>query len=126
MNLTDEQVEAWKRAFELAGVDLNAMGECLVEIAKAVIITWEQVANIARAGLMVAENELEELEALRKEAAFFNPPTARDRKEAREKRRAAERATASRFRQYKARENARGAGKRTGARGREWRGADRS
>ena len=35
MNLTDEQVEAWKRAFELAGVDLDALGECLLKIAKA-------------------------------------------------------------------------------------------
>ena len=40
MNLTDEQVEAWKRAFELAGVDLDALGECLVKIAKALIITY--------------------------------------------------------------------------------------
>lgn len=51
--------------------------------------------------------------------------TAWDRKEAREKRRAEDRATASRFRQYKARENAWGAWKRTGPRRREWRGADR-
>ncbi len=49
-------------------------------------------------------------------------PTVWDRKEAREKRRAVERATASRFRQYKARESAWAAQKRTGQRRREWRG----
>lgn len=113
MDLTDEQVEAWKRAFELAGVDLNALGECLVKIAKAMTIAYmgfekamEKVANIAQAGLVEAAKELEELEAIRKEAAHFNPPTERDRKEAREKWRAAERATASRFRQYKVSESA--------------------
>lgn len=52
-------------------------------------------------------------------------PTARDRKETREKRRAVERATASRFRQYKTRERAWGVWKRTGQRRREWKGADR-
>lgn len=31
MNLTDEQVEAWKRAFELAGVDLDALGGMFAE-----------------------------------------------------------------------------------------------
>lgn len=133
MDLTDEQVEAWKRAFELAGVDMDALGKCLVKIAKALIITYtelekamEQVANIARAGLMVAANELEEFEALEGELKKLNLPTARDRKEARGKRRAAERATASRFRQYKASESAWSARKRTGPRRREWRGLDRT
>lgn len=49
-------------------------------------------------------------------------PTAWDRKEAREKRRAVERAAASRFQQYKARESSWAAQKRTGQRRREWRG----
>lgn len=49
-------------------------------------------------------------------------PTAWDRKEAREKRRAEDRATASRFRQYKAGEGTWGARKRIGPRRREWRG----
>lgn len=52
-------------------------------------------------------------------------PTLWDRKEAREKRRAVERAASSRFRQYKTRERAWTARKRTGPRRREWRGADR-
>lgn len=52
-------------------------------------------------------------------------PTAWDRKEAREKQRAVERAAASRFRQHKSRESAWAARKRTGQRRREWRGADR-
>ena len=49
-------------------------------------------------------------------------PTAWDRKEAREKQRAMEQATAARFRQYKARESAWAAQKRAGRRRREWRG----
>lgn len=48
--------------------------------------------------------------------------TAWDRKEAREKRQAVERATAARFRQYRARESIWAAQKRTGQRRREWRG----
>lgn len=129
MELTDEQVEAWKRAFELAGVDLNALGECLVKLAKAAAIAYmefekamEQVANIVRAGLIEAANELEEFEALEGELKKLNLPTAREKKEAREKRSAAERATVSRFRQYKASESTWSARKRTGPRRREWRG----
>lgn len=49
-------------------------------------------------------------------------PAAWDRKEAREKQRAVERAAASRFRQYRARESTWAAQKRTGQRRREWRG----
>lgn len=129
MNLTDEQVEAWKRAFELAGVDLDALGECLLKIAKALTIAYmelekamEQVANIARAGLIEAASELEEFEDLERELKKLNLHTARDRKETREKRRAVERAAASRFRQYRVRESAWSARKRTGPRRREWRG----
>lgn len=129
MDLTDEQVEAWRRAFELVGVDMDALGECLVKLAKAAAIAYmefekamEQVANIVRAGLIEAANELEEFEALEGELKKLNLPTARNRKEAREKWRAAERATVSRFRQYKTGESAWSARKRTGPRRREWRG----
>ena len=129
MNLTDEQVEAWKRAFELAGVDLDELGECLLKIAKALTIAYmelekamEQVANIARAGLIEAASELEEFEDLERELKMLDRPTAWDRKKARERRRAAEREAASRFRQYKASEKAWSARKRTGPRRREWRG----
>ena len=129
MNLTDEQVEAWKRAFELAGVDLDALGECLLKIAKALTIAYmelekamEQVANIARAGLIEAASELEEFEDLERELKMLDRPTAWDRKKARERRRAAEREAASHFRQYKASEKAWSARKRTGPRRREWRG----
>lgn len=48
--------------------------------------------------------------------------TAWDRKEAREKQQAVERAAASRFRQYRVRESAWSERKRTGKRRREWRG----
>ena len=129
MDLTDEQVEAWKRAFELAGVDLNALGECLVKLAKAAAIAYmefekamEQVANIVRAGLIEAASELEEFEALEGELKKLNFPTVWDRKKARERRCAADRAAASRFRQYKASESTWSARKRTGPRRREWRG----
>lgn len=48
--------------------------------------------------------------------------TAWDRKEAREKQRAVERAASSRFRQYRTRESTWAARKRTGQRRKEWRG----
>lgn len=40
MDLTDEQVEVWKRAFELSGVDLDKLGECLMKITKAWTIMY--------------------------------------------------------------------------------------
>lgn len=105
------------------------MGECLLKIAKALTIAYmefekavEQVANIARAGLIETANELEEFEDLERELKMLDRPTAWDRKKARERRRAAEREAASRFRQYKASEKAWSARKRTGPRRREWRG----
>ena len=129
MNLTDEQAKAWKRVFELAGVDLDELGECLLKLAKAAAIAYmefekamEQVANIVRAGLIEAASELEEFEDLERELKMLDRPTAWDRKKARERRRAAEREAVSRFRQYKAREKAWSAQKRTGPRRREWRG----
>lgn len=128
MELTDEQVKAWKQAFELAGVDVETMGECLLKIAKAMVITcieigkaMQQVANIIRKSLPEAIRELEELEALEKKA-ILDSTTARDRKKARERRQAVEQANAARFRQYRTRETARAVKKRTGPRGREWRG----
>lgn len=133
MDLTDEQVDAWKRAFELAGVDLDAPGECLLKLAKAAAIAYmefekamEQVASIVRAGLIEAANELEEFEDLEGELKKLNFHTARDRKEEREKRRAVERATASRLRQHGVRERDWSARKRIGQRRREWRGPDRT
>lgn len=129
MDLTDEQVEAWKRAFEMAGVDLDALGKCLLKIAKALTIAYmefekamEQVANIARMGLIETASELEEFEDLERELKMLGRPTAWERKKARERRNAAEREAASRFRQYKASESAWSAQKRTGPRRREWRG----
>ena len=129
MNLTDEQAKAWKRVFELAGVDLDELGECLLKLAKAAAIAYmefekamEQVANIVRAGLIEAASELEEFEDLERELKMLDRPTAWDRKKARERRRAAEREAVSCFRQYKAREKAWSAQKRTGPRRREWRG----
>lgn len=129
MDLTDEQVEAWKRALEMAGVDLDTLGKCLLKIAKALTIAYmefekdmEQVANIARTGLIEAASEMEEFEDLERELKMLDRPTAWERKKARERRRAEEREAASRFQQYKASESAWSVRKRTGPRRREWRG----
>lgn len=129
MDWTDEQVEAWKQVFELAGVDLDALEECLVKITKAAIITcmefekaMVQVVNVARASLIAAASVMEEFEALESELKKLNLPTVWDRKKQREKWCAVERATASRFRRYKAGERNWSARKRTGPRRREWRG----
>lgn len=129
MNTTDEQKKEWARDLCAAGVEAGVIAEVLREIAESVIIkciefeeAMAQIANIMRLGLVEAANELEELEALRKRAALLELPTAWDRKEAREKQRAVERAASSRFRQYRTRESAWSAQKRTGPRRREWRG----
>ena len=129
MKITDEQVEAWARGFRAAGIDLDNLEKVIREIAETVIFAcmefekaMEQVTNITRAGLVAAANELEELEAVRKEAAPLKLPTARDRKAAREKQRAVERAAVSWFCQYTARESAWAARKMNDPRRREWRG----
>lgn len=129
MNTTDEQKKEWARDLCAAGVEAGVIADVLREIAESVIIkciefeeAMAQIANIIRLGLVEAANELEELEALRKKAALLELPTAWDRKEAREKQRAVERAASSRFRQYRTRESAWSAQKRTGPRRREWRG----
>ena len=129
MNLTDKQKEEWAQALCVAGVDLDALGECLLKIAKDLTIMYmefekamEQVANIARAGLIETASEPEEFEDLERELKMLDRPTAWDRKKARERRRAAEREAVSRFRQYKVSEKAWSAQKRTGPRRREWRG----
>lgn len=129
MDLADKQKEEWARALCAAGVEAGVIAEALREIAESVIIKCiefeeavAKIANIMRLGLVEAANELEELEALRKKAALLELPTAWDRKEAREKQRAVERAASSRFRKYRTRESAWSAQKRTGPRRREWRG----
>lgn len=95
--------------------------------AKKVVLTFAEKAGIAleeAIGAILkalgAGGEIPELEEEKGEPLNF--PTARDRKEARQKRRAVERATVSHFRQYRARETAWTMQKRTGPRHREWRG----
>lgn len=129
MDLTDKQKEEWAQALCVAGVEAGVIAKVLREIAVSVIImciefekAMEQVANIARAGLIEAASEREEFEDLERELKMLDRPTAWDRKKARERRRAAEREAASRFRQYKASEKAWSARKRIGKRRREWRG----
>ncbi len=127
--ITDEQVEAWAKGFRATGIDLDNLEKVVREIAETIVFAcmefekaMEQVAKIAQAGLAETTNEIEAFEALEKEAALWDFPTARDRKTAREKRRAIERATVARFRQYRTRESTWATRKRTGPRRREWRG----
>ena len=129
VDITNEQAEAWKRVFSAAGIETDMIEKILREIAEAAVITYmelekamEQVAKIARAGLIEMASELEEFEAMERELKKLNSPTAQDRKKAREKLRVMERETVSRFRQYKASERAWSAQKRSGPRRREWRG----
>ena len=130
--ITDEQVEARAKGFRAAGIDLDNLEKVVKvvqEIAETIVFVcmefekaMEQVAEIAQAALQTVAKGLEELEAAREKTALLELPTARDRKAAREKRRAMEQATAARFRQYRASESAWAAQKRTGQRKREWRG----
>ncbi|MBD5098149.1 MAG: hypothetical protein HDT35_01095 [Clostridiales bacterium] len=93
--------------------------------------TTQALINIILAmgnGLMVCKELLAmyAIDERPEQGAPLNFMTAWARKEAREKRRAVERETTSRFRQYKARESAWVAQKRTRPRQREWRGPWRS
>ena len=119
--------------------DIQArVNKCINDIipAELVELAEEEARELAEAAGVFAEitfYPLEEIiEAMAKVFnADINPKRARrgwdfttawDRKEAREKRQAVERATAARFRQYRARESTWAAQKRTGQRRREWRG----
>ena len=57
--ITDEQVEAWAKGFRAMGIDLDNLEKVIREIAETIIYAcmefekaMEQVANIARAGLI--------------------------------------------------------------------------
>ena len=114
-----DAVEAIKKTSviiaEKAGVSL---GEAVAMVLRA-IQDFGSGLEVAFAPFLGEPDDLMMLEA--KEP--LDLPTVWDRKEAREKRRAVERATASRFRQHKARESGWTAQKRTGQRRREWRGS---
>lgn len=114
------------------------VNKCINDIisAELVELAEEEARELMEAARIFAEQTTYSLEAVIEAMAKvfnadINPKRARrgwdfttawDRKEAREKRQAVERATAARFRQYRARESTWAAQKRTGQRRREWRG----
>lgn len=140
MDLTDEEVKAWMRVFELAGVDVDELGEFLLKIVKTIIHTagefnqaMQRVVELAsQASAQTVEEQdaddpvAELLRALEEYVERDMTPTARKLWGRRERRRAVKMAGDVRFRQYKARESAWATQKRTGNRRREWRGPDRT
>lgn len=101
---------------ELAGEEEQKFMEAAGMFAKQTAYSLKEIME----ALMNACNGSVNPKSLRRK--FFGLATAWDRKETREKLRAVERETASRFRQHKARESAWAAQKRTTPRQREWRG----
>ena len=104
---------------ELAGEEVEKFAEAAGIFAELTSYSLEEVME----AMASAFNGLVNPKKMRRGWDFT---TAWDRKEAREKRRAVERETASRFRQRKARESAWAARKRSKPRQREWRGPWRS
>ena len=92
------------------------------ELMEAARIFAEQTAYSLEAVMGAMMNALNGPVNPKRARRGWDFTTAWDRKEAREKRQAVERATAARFRQYRARESTWAAQKRTGQRRREWRG----
>ena len=101
---------------EQAGEEVQNFLEAAFMLAEQTVCSPEEAIR----ALMNAVNGSVNPKKIRR--ALSDLTTARDRKEAREKRRAVERETASRFRWCKARENAWAARKRTRPRLRVWRG----
>lgn len=112
--------------------EAEAIGKTSVIIAKKTGVSLEEAVGIVlkviqdfgnglKAALAPLLGEPDYLEAIEL-GEPLDVPTVWDRKKAREKQKAVERAASSRFRQHKARESAWIAQKRTGARRREWRG----
>ena len=92
------------------------------ELMEAARIFAEQTAYSLEAVMGAMMNALNGPVNPKRARRGWDFTTAWDRKEAREKRQTVERATAARFRQYRARESTWAAQKRTGQRRREWRG----
>ena len=102
------------------------LGEEAREFVEAARIFAEQTTYSLEDVMGAMLNALNGLVNPKKMRRGWDFTTAWDRKEAREKLRAVERETASRFRQCKAGESAWAARKRTRPRQREWRGPWRS
>ena len=112
-----EPIESWR--MELLTETFGEVAQGIVDAAYKLAEKAGCSADEAAAAMMNALNRDINPKRMRRGWDFT---TAWDRKEAREKLRAVERETASRFRQCKARESAWTARKRTGQRKREWRG----
>lgn len=110
----DKAEEVKKITFTFA----EKAGVSLKEVVAALLNAIRDFENSARAAFepFLGEPDLAELEP----GEPLDIPTAWDRKEAREKQQAVERAASSRFRKYKARESTWATRKRTGQRRREW------
>jgi len=130
--MTPEEEKAWKRVFELAGIDVEIdlvkLGEIIREAVRKIVRARDdfdrEMQEVAAPANDVLTQTLEEvsLEEVAKRYIFGYEPTTRKKKRERDRRRIAKQTTASRFRQYKARESGWAAQKRTGQRRREWRG----
>lgn len=130
--MREEQARMEEIINRTAPDEAEAIGKTSVIIAEKTGVSLEEAVGIVlkaiqdfgnglKAALAPLLGEPDYLEAL-EPGNPLDIPTARDRKKAREKQKAVERAASSRFRQYKARESTWAAQKRTGARRREWRG----
>lgn len=117
--MTDEQIQAWRKALAAAGYDPIKVAETIERFNEAIRILAEELAK----ALNVIFNGLaESLEELEKCGVFDYEQTARKKRQQRDRRMVAKRSNAASFRQYKAKETAWRTQKRTGARRREWRG----
>lgn len=117
--MMDERVQAWMRAFELAGIDEETLAEVLKKIADSIQVAFEKLIDEVISLCRPVSEMLEEME---KCGVFDYEQTARKKRQQRDRRMVAKRSNAASFRQYKAKETAWRTQKRTGARRREWRG----
>ena len=121
--LEDIQTRAKNYINDFISAELaELLGEEAREFVEAARIFAEQTAYSLEAVMGAMMNALNGPVNPKRARRGWDFTTAWDRKEAREKRQAVERATAARFRQYRARESTWAAQKRTGQRRREWRG----
>lgn len=133
MDWTDEQVEALRRVFWAAEIDLDSLAEAIKKICEAMVACYTEleeamarVALIARADAAQTASELEELAALAEKAERLDIQAKREKKERRARRDDFERGNMARLSQYRVKELSwkQRQGKRP--RWREWRGPDRT
>jgi len=117
---TEEYIEAVATQELLADTEAEAQG--LLEAARILAEQSTYSLEEAMGAILNALGGYTKTGETRRELDRLDLAAIRDRKEAREKRRTVERATASRFRRYKARETGWTARKRTSRHQREWRG----